>query len=101
VRIRAIGGVLVTSLLIVGCDSSPEPVANQKKVGPYGPRRSSYAVSRCMRANGVSHFPDPGSFTGGAGGEVKQVPLPDDNTPAFKHAVPVCGHGGTFNFRAG
>jgi len=34
--------------------------------GPYGPKSSPAAVSRCMRANGVSGFPDP---TAGPGGE--------------------------------
>ncbi len=35
--------------------------------GPYGPKSSPAALSRCMRANGVSSFPDPIAGPGGVG----------------------------------
>lgn len=44
--------------------------ANSKPPGsssPYGPRSSPAAVSRCMRANGVSGFPDPRAGPDGGG----------------------------------
>ena len=34
---------------------------------PYGPKSSPAALSRCMRANGVSGFPDPREGPGGGG----------------------------------
>jgi hypothetical protein len=35
--------------------------------GPYGPANSPAALSRCMRANGLSGFPDPVAGPGGEG----------------------------------
>ena len=37
------------------------------KTGPYGPRSSPYAMSKCMRANGLTNFPDPSQGSGGVG----------------------------------
>lgn len=36
-------------------------------VSKYGPRSSPFALSKCMRDNGVSSFPDPSSGPGGEG----------------------------------
>jgi hypothetical protein len=57
---------IACGLLIAACGGSPS-TARQKETGPYGPRNSPYAVSKCMRANGVSHFPDPSQGSGGIG----------------------------------
>jgi hypothetical protein len=55
-------------------------------------KRVMLRVAECMRANGAPNFPDPGAAPGGRG-EAKQVPLPGSNSPAFNHAVKVCGGG--------
>jgi hypothetical protein len=178
VRIRTLCGVLASAILIAACGGAAKPAA-QKKDGPYGPHNSPYAVSKCMRANGVSHFPDPSQGSGGlgfpgglavtalgqmmvdgisfsgpalkraerackaylpGGGGPPPAPtaaqkaqilklarcmrangvpsfpdpdsgavvpggttqtMPDANTPAFKHAIQVCGRGGQLRVRAG
>lgn len=69
----ALGGrsrLLVSALAAVGCvgalvgcgGSGSKPSA---PAGPYGPASSPAALSRCMRANGVSGFPDPIDGPGG------------------------------------
>ena len=35
---------------------------------PYGPASSPYAMSKCMRENGLPHFPDPSAGPGGGVG---------------------------------
>jgi hypothetical protein len=180
VRTRILCASLISALLIAACGGSSKTAA-QKKVGPYGPHNSPYAVSKCMRANGVSHFPDPsqgsgglgfpgglvitalgqmtvdgisfsgpalkraeqacktylpggggpapgmtaqqraaalklaqcmrthgvpsfpdpGSGVGGPGAAIKQKSIPDASTPAFKHAISVCGRGGVLQIRGG
>lgn len=58
-------GVAVTScaLALAACGSSGSmPNAS---ADPYGPASSPAALSRCMRANGVSGFPDPIAADGG------------------------------------
>jgi hypothetical protein len=63
-------------------------------------QRQQLRTAQCMRANGVPNFPDPGSG-GPASSHAKQVPLLDANSPAFKHAVQVCGRGGRIQVRGG
>jgi hypothetical protein len=170
---------LIGALLIAACGGSSKPAADSKKTGPYGRRNSPYAMSKCMRANGLTNFPDPIQGSGGLGfpggvtesieggltvdgvsfsgpalkkasqackiylpggggpppaptaaekaqilklarcmrangvptfpdpnfgapapGKTKQT-LPDASTPAFKHAIQVCGRGGQLRIRAG
>lgn len=62
-------------------------------------RAQMLAMARCMRAHGVPNFPDPGS--GPPAGSSKQVPLPGSNTPAFNHAIQVCGKRGALRVRTG
>ncbi|MGO9882370.1 MAG: hypothetical protein ACLPV4_05080 [Solirubrobacteraceae bacterium] len=50
-------------LVIAACSSSSKPAASS----PYGPASSPFALSKCMRANGVSNFPDPSAGPGGEG----------------------------------
>lgn len=65
-------------------------------------KRQALRLAECMRTHGVPNFPDPtfGPVTG-AGGAQKQAPLPDATSPAFKHAVQVCGRGGRIQVRVG
>jgi hypothetical protein len=55
-------------------------------------KRQLLKLAECMRANGAPNFPDPGSIVGGSDG-AKQKAIPDSNSPAFQHAVQVCGKG--------
>ena len=63
-------------------------------------KRQALKLAQCMRANGVPNFPDPGSG-GPATGQARQVPVPNADAPAFRHAVQVCGKGGGLYVRVG
>jgi len=52
------------AMTIGACGSSGKPSGSS---GPYGARASPVALSKCMRANGVSNFPDPTMGSGGEG----------------------------------
>jgi hypothetical protein len=52
-------------------------------------KRQALDFARCMRAHGVPDFPDPGS----GGPSTGQTLLGESSSPAFEHAVNVCGHG--------
>jgi hypothetical protein len=66
-------------------------------------RASILAISRCMRAHGVSGFPDPttgpppsnpsGDAVAGGGVFVVVPSTIDTNSPAFKHAATACRFG--------
>ena len=56
--------VACASLLAACGGSSHKP---SSKSTPYGPRNSPYAMSKCMRDNGLSNFPDPSQGSGGVG----------------------------------
>lgn len=179
--VRVLCAAAATGLLIAACGGSSHAArSGRKSAGPYGPRSSPYALSKCMRANGLSHFPDPSQGSGGVGfpgglfvsadggltvdgvsfsgpalkkasqackdylpgggspppamtaqqkaqllkmarcmrtngvpsfpdpgspvggqGVAKQVPLPGASSPAFKHALSICGRGGGISVRAG
>ena len=56
--------------------------------------RQALAFATCMRAHGVSNFPDPGSGGPVAAGKAnKQTLLGESSSPAFQHAAKSCGHG--------
>ena len=60
----AAGMVLAgATLAMSACGSGAKPAASS----PYGPKSSPVALSKCMRANGVSNFPDPSGGSGGVG----------------------------------
>ncbi len=65
VRIRLFCSVVTCGLLLAACGGSS--TAGGTKSGPYGPRHSPYALSKCMRENGLSHFPDPSQGPNGGG----------------------------------
>ena len=55
----------VLCVAVTGCGGSSH---HQGRVGPYGPASSPVALSKCMRANGLSNFPDPSAGPGGGVG---------------------------------
>ena len=66
VVVRASVLAVTCALLVAACGggSASKPAG---KTGPYGPRSSPYAMSKCMRANGLTNFPDPSQGSGGVG----------------------------------
>jgi len=62
-------------------------------------RRHALELATCMRAHGVPNFPDPGSGGPGPGTANKQSLISESSSPAFQHAVHVCGHGQGLRFR--
>lgn len=71
-RVRSTGRLLVALLafgcllVLAGCGGSG--AKSKTSAARYGPKSSPAALSRCMRANGVSGFPDPEAGPGGAVG---------------------------------
>jgi hypothetical protein len=55
-------------------------------------------VAACMRRNGVPGFPDP---TSNPGAGPRTLPSVMTNSPAFDHALQVCGGGRGLSIRAG
>jgi hypothetical protein len=97
-RIRAASGVLACAAVVAACGgagSKPESGNDS----PYGPANSPYAMSKCMRANGLTNFPDPQPGQGGLGfpggvisasrGELS-VDGVSFGGPALKHAEAAC-----------
>ena len=84
------------AVALAACGSSgSKPNAS---TGPYGPASSPAALSRCMRANRVSGFPDPISVPGGGEGLPLMVTSDDSLTaegqtfagPAVRSAERAC-----------
>jgi hypothetical protein len=66
VPIRTSVIAVICALLVAACGGSSAH-SPKGKVGPYGPRSSPYAMSKCMRANGLTNFPDPSQGPDGGG----------------------------------
>ena len=81
-------GAIAASLLAAGCGSSAP------KATTGSPRTASeLAYSRCMRANGVPDFPDPGTIVGGPANMIGGIAIPatiDVQAPAFQTAQTAC-----------
>lgn len=72
------------ALLLAGCGSSG------KKTGHEAAYEAGLNFSKCMRAHGLSNFPDP---SGGGGGGI-QIPLGsglNPSSPVFQAAQKACG----------
>ena len=99
-RGRVLCAATACGVLIAACGGSSHGSGGGKKTaGPYGPRSSPYSLSKCMRANGVTRFPDPSQGSGGIGfpgGVVVSVEgeLTVDGVtfsgPAFRRASRAC-----------
>jgi hypothetical protein len=90
----------VSAVLVAACGSSGPPSAHNPKY-PYGARNDPASLSKCMRGNGVSGFPDPreGPDGGGVGFPGGLIVQPDGSMvvmgqpfagPARKHAEQAC-----------
>jgi hypothetical protein len=67
-RTRALLPIIACGWLLAACGgASNSGHAGASKGSSYGPKNSPYALSKCMRANGLTHFPDPSRGPGGGG----------------------------------
>jgi hypothetical protein len=75
--------------LIAGCGStSPPPSAPSAALNP---DQAAFAYARCMRAHGVSDFPDPQVTTTPGSTAIRQaLPASAAASPAFKTAQAAC-----------
>jgi hypothetical protein len=69
VRTRIVLAAGLCASLLAACGGSGRggDTTASKSSAPYGPKSSPYSLSKCMRANGLSHFPDPAQGSGGLG----------------------------------
>jgi hypothetical protein len=86
----AIAAVLAT--LVAGCGSSNPPNTATQQASS-GPGAAAFKFARCMRAHGVTDFPDPQVTSTGAGSaSIRQVaPASAVASPRFKSAQKACG----------
>jgi hypothetical protein len=80
---------VIACLLAAGCGAST-PVS---KPTASTPAAQLVAFSKCMRAHGVSGFPDPGAAATGAENSIAGIPIPNTinmNSPAFETAQTAC-----------
>ena len=92
-RLIASAGLLAAMALVSACHSgsptSSPPSSPARAVGGAQPSTGPLALSRCMRAHGVSNFPDPDAQghlmlpAGGPGGM-------DPSSPQFQAAIKAC-----------
>jgi len=82
-------GMLVTCALCAGCGSSA-PAASTRSTGR---STAELEFSKCMRAHGVSGFPDPGAAISGPYNSIAGIAIPlsiDIRAPAFQAAQGSC-----------
>lgn len=65
-RIRVICAAAACAVFVAACGGGSHPAVH-KPSSKYGPSSSPYAMSKCMRANGLTNFPDPSQGSGGIG----------------------------------
>jgi len=78
------------ALIVAGCSNAPAGTGSSSSNSATGPHEKAAKFAECMRANGISAFPDPGasgSFT--IDGVVNGSSL-DPNSAAFKQAIGAC-----------
>ena len=77
--------------VLVGCGSSNPPATTTNSAASQNPANAAYAYARCMRAHGVSDFPDPKVTTTAGGGSIRMaVPASAGSSPQFKPAQKAC-----------
>lgn len=81
-----VAGAMIAAVGVIGCGSTGAPSGTVTNAGSPAPSGPSPALqfAKCMRANGVTSFPDPGS---GAGRVDAQV---NPRSPAFQTAQKAC-----------
>jgi hypothetical protein len=80
----------VLAALVAGCGSSKPPSTGTQQASTT-PGAAAFAFARCMRAHGVTGFPDPQVSTTGGSGSIRQAaPASDVASPQFKSAQKAC-----------
>jgi hypothetical protein len=80
------------ALIVAACGSSPSSPATSDSASN-SPGAAAYKYASCMRAHGVSGFPDPQVTTTPGGGSVavrQAIPAGVGQSPKFKAAQNVC-----------
>jgi len=88
--LRPLAALAILALIVAGCSNAPAGTGSGSSISATGPREKAVKFAECMRANGISAFPDPGasgSFT--IDGVVNGSSL-DPNSAAFKKAIGAC-----------
>ena len=95
--VRTLSAVVLTAVAAVaaGCGSSKPPATTTNSAAnsaaSQNPANAAYAYARCMRAHGVTDFPDPQVTTTANGGSIHiAVRAADASSPAFKPAQKAC-----------
>lgn len=85
----ALGALL--ALLAAGCGSSTPPDTSTQQASS-NPGAAAFKFAECMRANGVTNFPDPQVTTTAGSGSISQaLPASAVASPRFKSAQKACG----------
>jgi len=81
----------VLATLGAGCGSSTPPNTGTQQSAST-PGAAAFAYSRCMRAHGVTGFPDPQVSSSGGSTSISQIaPASAVASPRFKSAQKACG----------
>jgi hypothetical protein len=87
--VLAVAAALAT--LVAGCGSSNPPGTATHQASS-GPGAAAFEFARCMRAHGVTDFPDPKVSTSGGSVRISQMaPASAAASPRFKSAQKACG----------
>jgi hypothetical protein len=77
--------------LVAGCGSSTPPGTVTQRASS-SPGAAAFKFARCMRAHGVTGFPDPQVSSSGGSTSIRQVaPASAVASPQFKSAQKACG----------
>ena len=88
-RTRRPRAALALTALISAC-GSPAPSTGSGGNNPATNHGKALKFAACMRANGVSAFPDPGASGNFTIEQVANGSSLDTNAPAFKQAISMC-----------
>jgi hypothetical protein len=85
-HVMLVAGAVTLAVSMAGCGSTGAPSGTVTNAGSPTPSGPSPALefAKCMRANGVPSYPDPGS---GPGPQTSEV---DPQSPAFQSAQKAC-----------
>jgi hypothetical protein len=88
---RAAAAAAAAALIAAGCGSSSKPPSTGGGSGaPQNFVQAAYKFARCMRAHGVSNFPDPHVSTSNGSTQIAIRVVGPKGSPAFKTAQTAC-----------
>jgi hypothetical protein len=90
-RTAAAAAVLPIAVLAAGCGgSSPNPPTNGGGGQSQNPVQAANRFARCMRAHGVTNFPDPQVSTANGSTQIAIRAVGPKGSPAFRGAMRAC-----------